>query len=54
MNCTAFTFEPVDESGTIGNNGGISGLEFGETHNLMNSIFELGSMVTVFLISSLV
>jgi len=37
MNCTAFTFEPVDESGTyIGTSGGISGLEFGETHNLIN------------------
>jgi len=42
MNYTAFTFEPVEESGAIGTNGGNSGLEFGEIHNLMMSIFELG------------
>jgi len=36
MNYTAFTFEPVDESGTyIGTSGGFSDLEFGEIHNLM-------------------
>jgi len=49
MNYTAFKFEPVDESGTIGTNGGISGFEFWEIHNLMASIFELGSTVKVYL-----
>jgi len=47
MNYTAFTFEPVDESGTIGTNGGSSGFKFGEIHNLIISIFELGSTVNV-------
>jgi len=47
MNYTAFKFEPVDESGTIGTKEGISGFEFEEIHNLMASIFEFGSIVKV-------
>jgi len=38
MNYTAFTFEPVDKSGTIGTNERFVGFEFGrigEIHNLM-------------------